>query len=580
MAQPPTYNRQVSFTNIQALAPSDPLPGDDVDAELNAIKTTLDGILTNLALIQRDDGEIANQSVGLDQLAEDVEVGWEAPEVWVTSTAYTIGNTVFNGSAFYRCLVAHTSGVFATDLAADKWEEIVDLSDLTIVAADQIANTPAGSISAVTVQAAIDELASEKAAASHTHASSAISDSTSAGRDMLTAANVAAQRALLGLGALALEDTVPVTEIDAEIAFSGIIEPAALAADANDWSPTGIGTASVIRASASAAVTVTGLLAPAADGAIIFLQNVGTTYSITLANASASSAAANRFAIGRNIALRPGQGIVLMYDLDGSTPRWRSMQAFSELPRSYLSGCGVSNGTDTTNDLNIAAGVCRDSTDSYNIVCAAMTKQLDANWAAGTNQGMRYSGAAIANTTYHLYAVATADGTQDYYAHTSASEATALAALQAETGGSAYIFARRIFSFPRVSASIVQFSQLGDDVLLKTAVLDVNNTADHTTAANATLTVPVGIKVEAKLLAKIATSAAGEGVLVTSPDVTDAAPNASAAPGMNVITAPAWTPLPPIRTNTSAQVRYRASASTVDTLIVTQGWIDRRGRDD
>jgi hypothetical protein len=43
---------------------------------------------------------------------------------WVTSTAYAVGNVVSNSTTFYRCLVAHTSGTFATDLAAGKWEVV------------------------------------------------------------------------------------------------------------------------------------------------------------------------------------------------------------------------------------------------------------------------------------------------------------------------------------------------------------------------------------------------------------------------------------------------------------------------
>jgi hypothetical protein len=44
--------------------------------------------------------------------------------VWVTSTSYSIGDSVSAGTPAkgYRCLEAHTSGTFATDLAAGKWE--------------------------------------------------------------------------------------------------------------------------------------------------------------------------------------------------------------------------------------------------------------------------------------------------------------------------------------------------------------------------------------------------------------------------------------------------------------------------
>lgn len=40
---------------------------------------------------------------------------------WVTSTAYVVGDLRTNGGTTYYCKTAHTSGTFATDLAAGKW---------------------------------------------------------------------------------------------------------------------------------------------------------------------------------------------------------------------------------------------------------------------------------------------------------------------------------------------------------------------------------------------------------------------------------------------------------------------------
>lgn len=40
---------------------------------------------------------------------------------WSTSQAYTVGCTVTNGGLTYFCLIAHTSGTFATDLASLYW---------------------------------------------------------------------------------------------------------------------------------------------------------------------------------------------------------------------------------------------------------------------------------------------------------------------------------------------------------------------------------------------------------------------------------------------------------------------------
>ena len=45
---------------------------------------------------------------------------------WATSTAYIVGQYVQTGSILYKCIIAHTSGTFATDLLATKWVEMND----------------------------------------------------------------------------------------------------------------------------------------------------------------------------------------------------------------------------------------------------------------------------------------------------------------------------------------------------------------------------------------------------------------------------------------------------------------------
>jgi len=45
----------------------------------------------------------------------------DAPDAWVTATDYVDGDFVEESSTTYRCVEAHTSGTFATDLAAGKW---------------------------------------------------------------------------------------------------------------------------------------------------------------------------------------------------------------------------------------------------------------------------------------------------------------------------------------------------------------------------------------------------------------------------------------------------------------------------
>ena len=40
---------------------------------------------------------------------------------WVTTTAYVVDDKVHESGNLYNCIVAHTSGIFATDLTAEKW---------------------------------------------------------------------------------------------------------------------------------------------------------------------------------------------------------------------------------------------------------------------------------------------------------------------------------------------------------------------------------------------------------------------------------------------------------------------------
>lgn len=125
MSQPPAYTRQFDFSDFQSTAPATPLPGNQVDAELNAVKTTLDATLSNLSQIQRDDGLLANQSVHPEAVSNATLTMLNSSIVqrgnWVTATAYAVNDLAVQSSNVYLCLVAHTSGTFATDLAANKW---------------------------------------------------------------------------------------------------------------------------------------------------------------------------------------------------------------------------------------------------------------------------------------------------------------------------------------------------------------------------------------------------------------------------------------------------------------------------
>jgi hypothetical protein len=54
-----------------------------------------------------------------------------AETAWVTATAYTAGTNVSNSGYNYTCAISHTSGTFATDLAAEKWVLTTTVGALT-----------------------------------------------------------------------------------------------------------------------------------------------------------------------------------------------------------------------------------------------------------------------------------------------------------------------------------------------------------------------------------------------------------------------------------------------------------------
>lgn len=110
------------------------------------------------------------------------------------------------------------------------------------------------------------------------------------------------------------------TNQSGQIAQTGVITPTTIAADTDDWAPTGIGSVSTIRAEASAAYWLGGLVAQPA-GTLMTIVNKGATYPITLRREKSTSTAANRFALPHDIEIAPGGAITLKYD--GTSSRWR-----------------------------------------------------------------------------------------------------------------------------------------------------------------------------------------------------------------------------------------------------------------
>jgi hypothetical protein len=111
--------------------------------------------------------------------------------------------------------------------------------------------------------------------------------------------------------------------------LTGVISPSALAAATNDWAPTSFSTCSIIRASCSAAIAITGLAGGAA-GRKVSIVNVGSI-DLLLTNEDAGSSAGNRFAFAQPLILQPNKCITLWYD--GTSSRWRLL---GPMPRALV----------------------------------------------------------------------------------------------------------------------------------------------------------------------------------------------------------------------------------------------------
>lgn len=156
------------------------------------------------------------------------------------------------------------------------------------------------------------------------------------------------------------------------------------------------------------------------------------------------------------------------------------------LPPGYNS-IRVAQAADTDHDVTFAAGRARDSTDVEDIVLAsALTKQIDAAWAVGTNLGGLDTGSVGNNSIYYLWVIKRSD--------TGVVDALFSLSATAPTMPANYDFKQRV-GWVRTggSATILGFTQLTHDpntIFYKTTILDVTTSVQGTSAILRTLSLP------------------------------------------------------------------------------------------
>ena len=249
-----------------------------------------------------------------------------------------------------------------------------------------------------------------------------------------------------------------------------------------------------------------------------------------------------------------------------------------------ISGLTISNnGSDPINDIDIAPGTFKDTTTLNAATLASiLTKRIDANWAASTNQGGFPSGLSLtADTWYHVFAISKADGTVDGGFDSDINASNLLA------DATGYVWYRRIGSVKYITGTpntILPFTQINNKFILGIPLLDINITNPPTTQTFATLTVPPDVYVEAHIAA-ISTddsTVGGNPFTVCSPAISDyplitPAFNAKGMSGLSSTITRDRSFVDYIMTNTNSQVWYKfafSSGGAHGFLISTHGWTE------
>lgn len=151
---------------------------------------------------------------------------------------------------------------------------------------------------------------------------------------------------------------------------------------------------------------------------------------------------------------------------------WRKVLSSQEITDLYNSG----NGQTLTETIS----------DSTTMTCTAQTaKRLSSAWSAGSSGGLLDTGSIAAGKTYHLFAIQTAAGTQDYVASLNPKKPTL---------PSGYTLYRRIRSVrTNGSSQLIAETQVGNVIQISLPPVDYSLGGFGTDPRAITYSAPVGI---------------------------------------------------------------------------------------
>lgn len=191
---------------------------------------------------------------------------------------------------------------------------------------------------------------------------------------------------------------VPIQSFNGSVFFNGVITPTILAADQNNWTPTGgFSGANTVRVSSNAAIKITGLSGGASGRTVIF-HNIGSN-AITFTQNSSLSNSGNRFLFPAPVNLRPNDDMTLQYDSLSAGWRMISYRSANPIPALYKN-LKITNGV-SPNTQMIGTADAFTLADANGIVVSRLslscTADLGVSGAGGLDAG------SATNSTWYSY---------------------------------------------------------------------------------------------------------------------------------------------------------------------------------
>lgn len=259
---------------------------------------------------------------------------------------------------------------------------------------------------------------------------------------------------------------------------------------------------------------------------------------------------------------------VPIFDVSASANRKATIAAIGGIvsPGVHI-GCTMST-VGSSSTMSVAPGRWADAANSHILLLASTIAKTTSAWAVGTGNGGIDTSTVAANTWYFFYLIKRVDtGVVDVIFSLSANSPTL---------PTNYTLYRRIGAARTDGSSQWRkFIQLRNNFLWDVMNNDVSAVAVGTTALTPTVLTPLGLKVKGIFHIAYSHGTAGNGLLVSSTDVSDQTPTGG-NPNVGFVQVAGQVALTNIEefVNGASQIRVRGSAASGTYWVWTYGWHD------